>query len=101
MIGSQSAVETPTAPHGHDPTAQPAPDRQSWLDTPVAATCAVCLVLAVISVLVISWVPSSDPWAWIDWGQELSSSSIPAGLVVGPSWKPFPAFFTTIFGLFG
>jgi len=99
MISSQ-AVRTPTAPED-TAAAQIAPRRRLTLDTPVAVTCAVCLVLAVISVLVISWVPSSDPWAWIDWGQELSSSSIPAGLGGGPSWKPFPAFFTTIFGLFG
>jgi hypothetical protein len=100
MIGSQSAVQTPTVPK-QEPAAQTQESRRITVDTPVAITCAVCFVLAVISVLVISWVPSSDPWAWIDWGQELSSSSIPAGLGGGPSWKPFPAFFTTIFGLFG
>jgi hypothetical protein len=67
----------------------------------VAAICAVCFVIAVISVLAISWLPSSDPWAWIDWGQQLSSSKVAIGLSGGPSWKPFPVFFTTIFGLFG
>src|SRR5437763_14055732 len=58
-------------------------------------------LLALISVLVISWVPSSDPWAWIDWGQEISSSHISLSLAGGPSWKPFPVVFTTVFGLFG
>ncbi len=101
MIGSQSAVQTATAPHTPPAAEQPSEQHRPWIDSTVAITCAVCFVLAVISVLVISWVPSSDPWAWIDWGQELSSSSIPAGLGGGPSWKPFPAFFTTIFGFFG
>lgn len=62
---------------------------------------ACCLLLGVLSVLVLSWVPSSDPWAWIDWGQEIASSKISFGLAGGPSWKPFPAFFTTVFALFG
>jgi hypothetical protein len=101
MIGSQSAVETPAVPPSPPAGERPQRGFRLALDTPVAVTCAVCFVLAVISVLLISWVPSSDPWAWIDWGQELSASSIPAGLGGGPSWKPFPAFFTTIFGFFG
>lgn len=61
----------------------------------------VCFVLAVASVLILSWVPSSDPWAWIDWGQEIASSKIAVGLAGGPSWKPFPAVFTSVFALFG
>ncbi len=101
MIGSQSAVQTPTAPDRASDAPSPRGRLDSFIDTPVAITCLVCFVLAVISVIVISWVPSSDPWAWIDWGQELASSSIPVGLGGGPSWKPFPAFFTTIFGFFG
>jgi hypothetical protein len=75
------------------------------LDAPAATALAVCIGLSAISVVVISWVPSSDPYAWIDWGQEIAShvgsSPIAVGLAGGPSWKPFPAIFTTIFGLFG
>ena len=75
------------------------------LDAPAATALAVCIGLSAISVVVISWVPSSDPYAWIDWGQEVAShvgsSPIAVGLAGGPSWKPFPAIFTTIFGLFG
>src|SRR5437868_6271241 len=69
--------------------------------TPTRAVVAGCLLLGALSVVVLSWVPSSDPWAWIDWGQEISSPTISFGLVGGPSWKPFPAFFTTVFALFG
>lgn len=68
---------------------------------PMALAVGACLVLAVLSVWVLSWVPSSDPWAWIDWGQEIASSKISFGLAGGPSWKPFPVVFTTIFGFFG
>jgi hypothetical protein len=69
--------------------------------TPARAAVAGCLLLGVLSVVVLSWVPSSDPWAWIDWGQEIASPTVPFGLAGGPSWKPFPAFFTTVFALFG
>ncbi|MBV9310494.1 MAG: hypothetical protein JOZ73_06670 [Solirubrobacterales bacterium] len=72
---------------------------------PAATAVGVCLAIAVLSVLVLSWIPSSDPYAWIDWGQEIASrvtgSHIALGLAGGPSWKPFPAIFTTVFGLFG
>ncbi|PZS06850.1 MAG: hypothetical protein DLM64_15755, partial [Solirubrobacterales bacterium] len=63
-----------------------------------------CFALALASVLVLSWVPSSDPWAWIDWGQEIASRiatpKIAFALAGGPSWKPFPVVFTSLFGLF-
>jgi hypothetical protein len=75
------------------------------LDPPVVAALGGCFALALISVLVLSWVPSSDPWAWIDWGQEVASRvatpRIAFALAGGPSWKPFPVVFTSIFGLFG
>ncbi len=78
---------------------------RAFVGYPAASALAVCLGLSVISVLALSWVPSSDPYAWIDWGQEiashLGSSPIAVGLAGGPSWKPFPAIFTTVFGLFG
>jgi hypothetical protein len=75
------------------------------LESPAIAALLACVLIAVISVLALSWVPSSDPYAWIDWGQEIAShvtgSSIGLGLAGGPSWKPFPAIFTAVFGLFG
>jgi hypothetical protein len=98
MISSVAdAVRAPDRPFGRT--------TRALAEFPAASAVAVCLALSVISVLVISWVPSSDPYAWIDWGQEiashLGSSPIAVGLSGGPSWKPFPAIFTTVFGLFG
>jgi hypothetical protein len=64
-----------------------------------------CLVAGIITVIALDWPPSSDPWAWIDWGQEISSHfagpRIGLSLTGGPSWKPFPVVFTSIFGFFG
>jgi len=61
--------------------------------------------LAVGTVVALSWIPSSDPYAWIVWGQGIASrvtgSHIALGLAGGPSWKPFPPIFTSVFGLFG
>ncbi len=101
MLGSEPAIQSP-AHHGPQTSSQrvrrPLPET---LDVPVAALCLGCFLLAVISVLAISWVPSSDPWAWLDWGQEITSSHVSLSLSGGPSWKPFPVVFTTIFGFFG
>jgi hypothetical protein len=56
------------------------------------------LVLAALSLLLPS-TPSYDPWAWIVWGHQILHGSLhTAG---GPSWKPLPVIFTTIFALFG
>jgi hypothetical protein len=101
MIGSQSAVQTPAAPQASPPVESRRRQLGDILDRNVAAISVGALIIGVISVLVIDWVPSSDPWAWIDWGQQLSSSKVAIGLSGGPSWKPFPVVFTTIFGLFG
>ncbi len=64
-----------------------------------------CLIVGIITVIAISWPPSSDPWAWIDWGQAVASHitgpKIGLSLAGGPSWKPFPVIFTSVFGLFG
>jgi hypothetical protein len=101
MIGSEHALR-PAGTHPSGTTDAPVGRvAKARLDTPVAAAVGVCFVLAVASVLILSWVPSSDPWAWIDWGQEIASSKIAIGLAGGPSWKPFPVGFTSVFGLFG
>jgi len=56
------------------------------------------LGLAALSMLLPS-TPSYDPWAWIVWGHQILHGSLhTAG---GPSWKPLPVIFTTIFALFG
>ena len=57
-----------------------------------------CLGLAVLSLLVLQ-VTAFDPTAWLIWGREIIHGSL--SMQAGPSWKPFPVVFTTIFALFG
>ena len=56
---------------------------------------AACLGLAALSLLLPS-EPSYDPWAWIVWGREVALLDLDT--TGGPSWKPLPVFFTTLFG---
>jgi hypothetical protein len=101
MIGSEQ-VTRPDESGASPASPAPAPTPGGWVkDTSIPYLIAGAFVLAVISVLVIDWVPSSDPWAWIDWGQQIASSHISLSLSGGPSWKPFPVVFTAVFGLFG
>jgi hypothetical protein len=59
---------------------------------------AVALVVAALSLLIPS-TPSYDPWAWIVWGREIVHLNLHT--VDGPSWKPLPVIFTTLFAPFG
>ena len=101
MIGSEQAAPPRAATSPGAAPADPATPEAKASDRSLPYLIAGAFVLAAISVLVINWVPSSDPWAWIDWGQEITSSHISLSLAGGPSWKPFPVVFTTVFGLFG
>lgn len=56
------------------------------------------LALAALSLLAPS-SPTYDPWAWIVWGREISNLDLVT--TTGPSWKPLPVVFTTLFSLFG
>jgi hypothetical protein len=58
----------------------------------------VALVIAALSLLIPS-TPSYDPWAWLVWGREIVHINLQT--TGGPSWKPLPALFTTLFALFG
>lgn len=59
---------------------------------------AAALLVSIASLLVPS-TPSYDPWSWLLWGKEVIHLDLhTAG---GPSWKPLPMVFTTIFALFG
>jgi len=58
----------------------------------------VCLGLAALSLLGPS-NPTYDPWAWIIWGREVGNLDL--NTVSGPSWKPLPVLFTTVFSFFG
>ncbi len=56
------------------------------------------LVIAALSLLIPS-TPSYDPWAWLVWGREIVHLDLHT--TGGPTWKPLPVIFTTVFALFG
>jgi len=58
----------------------------------------VSIAIAAVS-LIFPSTPSYDPWSWIIWGRQIAHGSL--DLQNGPSWKPLPVIFTTVFGLFG
>jgi hypothetical protein len=57
-----------------------------------------CLVIAALTLLLPS-APTYDPWSWIIWGREVAHLDLVT--TEGPSWKPLPVAFTTIFSFFG
>ena len=61
----------------------------------------VCVVLAALSAAILPTVPSYDPWSWIVWGREVTDPHLSFLVSGGPSWKPLPFVFTTVWGLFG
>ena len=68
---------------------------------PFVSATVVCVLLAALSAAVLPTVPSYDPWAWISWGREVVDPHLSFAISGGPSWKPLPWFFTTVFALFG
>jgi hypothetical protein len=70
-------------------------------ESPFAASLIVCTALALLSGAVLPTVPSYDPWSWIVWGREVSDPHLSFIVNGGPSWKPLPVMFTTVYGLFG
>ncbi len=58
----------------------------------------VAVAIGAVSLLIPS-TPSYDPWAWIVWGREIVHLKLHT--TGGPSWKPLPMIFTTIFAVFG
>src|SRR3954452_624220 len=59
-----------------------------------------CVALAALSLL-LPWDLSFDPWGWVLWGRELTSSHIPFNTSFYPAWKPLAAMFTAVFSVFG
>jgi hypothetical protein len=59
---------------------------------------AAALVIGALSLLIPS-TPSYDPWAWLVWGREIVHVKLHT--TGGPSWKPLPVIFTTLFAPFG
>jgi len=85
MSGLRSAAETA---------------RSRWR-TPLLFCGLACVVLAALSAALLATVPSYDPWSWIVWGREVTDPHLSFAVGGGPSWKPLPFLFTTVFGLFG
>jgi hypothetical protein len=85
-----AALRVPQAPSG---TALAAARRHGGL-----VLVAACLVLAALTLLLPS-APTYDPWAWIIWGREVAHLDLVT--TNGPSWKPLPVMFTTVFSFFG
>jgi hypothetical protein len=56
------------------------------------------LIIAALSLLIPS-TPSYDPWSWLVWGREIAHLDLVT--TGGPTWKPLPVIFTTVFSLFG
>jgi hypothetical protein len=106
-------VQLPTARGAELPTARGAGNPSRWSDVAQAwrgrlaqlqggrlliGVGALALLMAALSLLLPS-TPSYDPWAWLIWGREIVHLNLhTAG---GPSWKPLPVIFTTVFALFG
>ena len=57
-----------------------------------------CLALAGLSLL-LPGAPSYDPLSWVVWGREVVELDLKTS--GGPSWKPLPVAFTTVFALVG
>ena len=75
-----------------------AADAAGAVPRPWKACLLACLGLAALSLLGPS-SPTYDPWAWIIWGREIGHLDL--NTVSGPSWKPLPVLFTTVFAFFG
>ena len=63
-----------------------------WL-APATAT-----ALAALSLL-LPFSAVYDTWAWLVWGREVGELELDTG--GGPSWKPLPVLFTSLFGFAG
>ncbi len=59
---------------------------------------AAAVAISALSLLFPS-TPSYDPWSWLVWGREIEHLSLHTP--GGPTWKPLPVIFTTLFAPFG
>jgi hypothetical protein len=103
-VEGQVLTQTPARPPGSAPTEPSGPrylDWRAWLRSPFLVATVASLALAAISAAVLPTVPSYDPWAWISWGREVVDPHLSFAISGGPSWKPLPFLFTTVYALFG
>jgi hypothetical protein len=99
MLSASTADFPATAAPAADRAAAPTTAR--WSLTPghfYTGLIVVALIVGAVSLLIPS-TPSYDPWAWIVWGREIVHLNLQT--TGGPSWKPLPMLFTTVFALFG
>jgi hypothetical protein len=98
---SASTTDFPATPGAAARGGSAAPATPRWSLPPrrfYAALIVVALIVGALSLLIPS-TPSYDPWAWIVWGREIVHINLQT--TGGPSWKPLPMLFTTVFALFG
>ncbi|HUA04298.1 MAG TPA: hypothetical protein VMB27_10370 [Solirubrobacteraceae bacterium] len=100
QVLTHTPAERPRSDTG-SPSRSRLPDWHGLLYAPFLWSALGCIVLAAISAAVLPTVPSYDPWAWISWGREVSDPHLSFAISGGPSWKPLPVVFTTIWALFG
>lgn len=70
------------------------PVRRGQREIPYRLIVAGCVGLAVVS-LVVPATLGFDPWSWLVWGREVARFDLDT--TGGPSWKPYPVVFTTLF----
>jgi hypothetical protein len=99
LSASTTDIPAPSAPPARAPARRVAIG--GWDITPArfyVGLIVVALIVAALSLLIPS-TPSYDPWAWIIWGREIVHVNLQT--TGGPSWKPLPMIFTTLFAPFG
>lgn len=105
VVVSEIVTESPTKPRAAAPRpggpSRPALDWRTWITSPFVIWTVVCFALAALSAAVLPTVPSYDPWSWIVWGRETVDPHLSFTVGGGPSWKPLPWLFTSVFALFG
>jgi hypothetical protein len=103
-VEGQVLTQTPAKPRRSDsPSARGRrlPDWHGLLYGPLLWSALACLALGALSAAILPTVPSYDPWAWISWGREVTDPHVSFAISGGPSWKPFPVIFTTVYAWFG
>jgi len=102
-VEAHTAVSDPPRPAapGRESSAGPLSPWRRAADSPLLVWTVVSIALAALSAAIWPTVPSYDPWAWVVWGREVVDPHLSFVVSGGPSWKPLPVMFTTIFALFG
>ncbi|MGO9973002.1 MAG: hypothetical protein ACLP01_09375 [Solirubrobacteraceae bacterium] len=97
----QHAPLTATGTTARVAAARPRGRLQRLTDSPLLLWWGVSLALAVLTAIVWPTVPSYDPFSWVVWGRELTDPHLSFYVGNGPSWKPLPVLFTSMYGVFG